>query len=185
MKHLGTLISVLAAQSLAVDYSRVPIPSKRAFGRVRDNLISPSLIKLKSVSTLKSKNRDGKVADTTTVYSLLLTGSDGQGFVAYFTTPRNSLAHTIGIRQSALTRDSKEYTDALFSGGRRVPIGLTSAQMMFVNPKTGRLETKVYRDRVAMQLNLIPSKDQTLGQILLVLPDVNRSFVCGAFKVPR
>jgi hypothetical protein len=57
--------------------------------------------------------------------------------------------------------------------------------MMFVNPKTGLLETKVYRDQVTLQLNLIPKKDQFLGQILLVMPDVNRSFVCGAFKVPR
>jgi hypothetical protein len=63
-------------------------------------------------------------------------------------------------------------------GERRVPIGLISAQMMFVNPKKGLVETKVHRDRVTLQLNLIPSKDQFLGQILLVLPDVNRSFVC-------
>jgi hypothetical protein len=185
MRFLGTLVVILAATSLAGDFSRVPIPSKRAYGRVRDQLFTPSFIQLKQVSILKSKNREGQVVDSAKVFTLLLKGSDGQGFAACFTTPRNSLAKSTGIRQSALTRGTSAYNAALFPGERRVPIGLTSAQMMFVNPKTGLLETKVYRDRVTLQLNLIPSKDQFLGQILLVLPDVNRSFVCGAFKVPR
>ena len=185
MRFPGILVVILAATSLAGDFSRVPIPSKRVYGRVRDQLFTPSFIQLKQASILKSKNREGKVVDSARVFTLLLKGRDGQGFAACFTTPRDSITSFNGIRQASLTRGTSAYKAALFPGARRVPIGLTSAQMMFVNPKTGLLETKVYRDQVTLQLNLIPKKDQFLGQILLVMPDVNRSFVCGAFKVPR
>lgn len=170
---------------MAGDYSRVPIPTKRAYGRVRDQLFTPVSFQIKPVSVLKTKDRSGAIVDSAHVFSLVIRGDDGQGFAAYFTTARNSLAFPIGIRQAAMMRGSSDYLKTMFPAGRRVPIGLTSAQMTFLNPKTQRLETKVYRDRVALQLNLIPSRDQFLGQILLVLSDVNRSFVCGAFKVSR
>ena len=174
MRFLGTL----AATSLAGDFSRVPSPSKRAYGRVRNQLFTPSFIQLKQVSILKSKNWEGNLVDSVRVFTPILRGSDGQGFAACFTTQRNSLAKSTGIRQATLTNGTSAYKAALFPDEKKVPIGLTSAQMIFLNPKTGLLETKVYRDRVTLQLNLIPSKDQFLGQILLVLPDVNRSFVC-------
>lgn len=185
VRLLGIWLAVMTSTSLAGDYSRVPIPSKRAYGRVRDQLFTPTEFQIKRVSVLKTKDRNGKVVDTAQVFSLIVRGDDGQGFVAYFTTPRDSLEVTVGIRQAALMRGSSAYAKALFPPGRRVPIGLTSAQMMFVNPKTGRLEAKTYRDRVSLQLNLIPNRDRLLGQVLLVLPDMNRSFICGAFKVPK
>ena len=185
MRLVGTIVVIFAATTLAGDYSRVPIPSKRAYGRVRDQLFTPSIFQIKPVSILKSKNQQGKVVDSAQVYALQMKGADGQGFVAYFTTPRNTLKSVVGIRQASLSRNTAEFKDALFPGIRRVPIGLTSAQMTYLDPRTDRLATKVYRDRVALQLNLIPAKDQFLGQILLVLPDMNRSFVCGAFKVAK
>lgn len=163
----------------------MPIPTKRAYGRVRDQLFTPVSVQIKPVSVLRMKGSSGKIVDSAQVYSLLVRGGDGQGFAAYFTTPRNTLSSPVGIRQAAMTGGSSEYLKAMYPSGRRVPIGLTSAQMTFLNPKSGRLETKVYRDGVALRLNLIPTRDQYLGQILLVLPDVNRSFICGAFKVPK
>lgn len=184
VRFLGVCVIVFAATSLAGDYSRVPMPSKRAYGRVRDQLLTPVSFQIKPVSWLKTKDRLGKVMDSAQVFALVVRGSDGQGFAAYFTTDRNTLASSIGIRQAAMKRGSSEYLKAMYPAGRRVPIGLTSAQMTFLNPKTNRLETKTYRDRVSLQLSLIPGRDQLLGQILLVLPDMNRSFVCGAFKAP-
>jgi hypothetical protein len=174
MRFLGTL----AATSLAGDFSRVPSPLNRACGRGLDQLFTISFIQVKQVSILKSKNWEGKVVDSARVFVLLLKASDVRGFAACFTTRRNSLAKSTGIRQATLTHGTSAYKATLFPDERKVPIGLISAQMMFVNPKKGLVETKVHRDRETLQLNLIPSKDQFLGQILLVLPDVNRSFVC-------
>ncbi len=185
MRLIGICSLGLIACSFAGDYSRVPIPSKRAYGRVRDQLFTPTTFQLKHVSVLRSKNSGGEIVDSAQVFSLIFKGDDGQGLVVYFTTPKNSFEFPIGIRQAAMIRGTAPYQQALFTSGRKVPIGVTSAQLMFINPKTGQLETKVYRDRVACQLNLVPTKEQFLGQVLLVLPDMNRSFVCGAFKVPR
>lgn len=185
MKSPGIALLVLAATTLAGDFSRVPIPKKRAYGRVRDQLLDPVGIQVKPVSRVMTKDKKGKIVDSAQVFALVFRGSDGQGFVLYFTTPRDSLEIPVGIRQAAFTRGTAEYQQVLFSSKRKVPIGATSAQMMFINPKTQRLETKVYRDRVCAQLTLVPTKDVILGQVLLVLPDMNRSFVCGAFKLPR
>lgn len=185
MSGLNATTLLLSALAVAGDYSQVPIPSKRVYGRVRDQLLNPSSIELKKLSQLKTKDASGRIVDSAQVYALIFRGSDGQGIVAYFTTPEDSLAVPIGFRQPAVMRNSPEHRKMMYPGGRKVPIGVTSAQMTFLNPKTGRLETKVYRDRVAAQLSLIPTRGTLVGQLLLVLPDMNRSFVCGAFKVPK
>jgi hypothetical protein len=186
MRFLSVIVAgLVGACSIAGDYSRVPIPSKRVYGRVREQLLAPTIVSLRPVNRLASKDLTGKIVDSARVYGLIIQAGGGQGIVVYFTTKHDSVGRPIGIRQSAMKRDSLLYRQMMFPEGRRVPIGVTSAQMMFINPKTQRMETKVYRDHISAQLTLSPVGGHIVGQVLVVLPDMNRSFVCGAFKVPR
>lgn len=172
----------------SADLSGVPLSSKRAYGRLIDRPFQLSQAKLKKLGQISAKNRRGAVTDVAQVWALSLEGGGGQGFVLYFTAEIGEEITKLAYRRPPVLRSTPEYRKVMFTFGdqvRSVPIGVTSAQMLFLNPKSGKVESKVYRDMFTARLLLQRGKSDMMGQVLLLMPDQKKSFVYGAFKVAQ
>jgi hypothetical protein len=187
MSGLGRIGWVLASfaslTTYAADFSGVPITGKRAYGRVRDTSMIISRAVIKKLGKVESKDARGKVNGSAQIYALSLTARDGSGFIAYFTVPDDLSIYNVNYRRRPNLTGTHEYRENMRMRNSKVPLGITSAQMLFWHPNKREMQSKVFRSLFSARLvlgSLTPSG--ITGQMILVMPDMRKSFVSGAFK---
>ena len=151
------------------DLSGLPLSKRRAYGRVisAQFLCRDATIKcLKPIYNHRSTN-------PSKVYALTLTGSEGTQVIVYF------------ARKIDQTLERFEYrhrpTDHPKKGS--IPVGVTSVQFITYDPKSGQMQSHIYRDAYSARLFIGgANKNRVIGSIVTVFPDSHRSFVSGSFK---
>jgi hypothetical protein len=167
----------------SADFSAVPISGKRAYGRVRDTSMIIQSASLKRLNVIESKDSQGNVNGRAQVYGLSLLARDGTGFVLYFTTPTDSSLMNLNYRRRPNLAGTPEYRANLLMNAYRIPMGLTSSQLLFRVPEKSIVQSKVFRNLFSARLVLgLRNGNEIPGQIILVTPDLRKSFIVGAFK---
>lgn len=180
MGGISVALAVLPSCALA-DFLKVPIAPKKAYGRVQTKPFQIQSTTLKRLGWVEAKNDKGIITGRARTYALSLLSSDQTGIVLYFTS--ESSIQNKRLQRSKSLPGTVHYRKELYPDRAKVPIGITSAQLLYFNSKTGLVESKVYRGRFSAKIALGYSNGNTIPvQVFAVLPDLHQSFIYGAAK---
>ena len=154
------------------DFSSLPLSKRRAYGRIQDSLFQCQDACIKCLQPIQFRDSNHQVSKEIQLYALTLTGQDGVRAIVYFTRPTGQSLQRLEYRHRP--------TDLRTKG---VPIGITSAQFIAPNPKSGEPDSHMFKEAFSARLFLGSTKDDRIsGMLVAVFPDSHRSFITGSFK---
>ena len=155
------------------DFSGLPLSKRRAYGRLIKTTFTCQDATIKKLKPIQFLNQNREVTQEIPMYALTLNGGQGASVVIYFTRKPGQSLERFEYRHHPADRPQK------CSG----LLGVTTAQFIAPDPKSGQPQSRMYRENFSTRLVLgSPMGDRLTGSIIMVFPDSSRSFVSGSFK---